>query len=199
MEEYLGARMIREPLCVFDMDPPVDAGDAFVITTVERARELVVRPVLIHAATSGRTDRPYADQLESYTVSGKEIVAERLWSKSELGLDDVDVFFPYDGFSIMAVSWLEAVGYCGPGEAGAFLTKHWSPGENRVLINGRVAVNPHGGSLSEGATQGAGHFREAVTQLRGDAGTRQVPGAQVALVTPGGFLWNATGFVLRAG
>jgi hypothetical protein len=60
-------------------------------------------------------------------------------------------------------------------------------------------VNTHGGSLSEGATQGAGHIREAITQLRGDAGSRQTPNADVALVTPGGFLWNATGFLLRAG
>lgn len=199
MEEYLSARMIREPLCVLDMDPPVDAGDAFVITTAERARDLAACPVYIHAATLGRTDRPFADQLEDYTHSGKEIVAKRLWAKSELGIDDIDVFFPYDGFSIMAVGWLEAVGYCAPGEAGPFMSKHWSPAENRVLINGRVPINTHGGSLSEGATQGAGHIREAVVQLRGDAGVRQVPGARVALVTPGGFLWNATGFVFRAG
>jgi acetyl-CoA acetyltransferase len=199
MAEYLEARMIRHPLCVLDMDPPVDAGDALIITTTERARELSQPPVLIHAASSGRTDRPFADQLEDYTLSGKEIVADRLWGKSELGLDDVDVFFPYDGFSIMAVGWVEAVGYCGPGEAGPFLAKHWNADENRVLINGKVPVNTHGGSLSEGATQGAGHLREAVTQLRGAAGSRQVPGAAVALVTPGGFLWNATGFVLRAG
>jgi acetyl-CoA acetyltransferase len=199
MEQYLGARMIREPLCVLDMDPPVDAGDAFVLTTAERARDLGHRPVLLHAATSGRTDRPFADQLEDYTISGKEIVAWRLWEKSDVALSDVDVFFPYDGFSIMALSWVEAVGYCQPGEAGPFLAKHWSAGENRVLIDGRVPINTHGGSLSEGATQGAGHFREAVTQLRGDAGERQVPGAATALVTPGGFLWNATGFVLRGG
>ncbi len=198
MDDYLGARMIREPLCVLDMDPPVDAADAFIITTAERARDLPHRPVALHAASSGRTDRPYADQLESYTRSGKEVVAQRLWAKSELALSDVDVFFPYDGFSIMAVSWIEAVGYCQSGEAGPFLSKHWSAEEDRVLIDGRVPINTHGGSLSEGATQGAGHFREAVNQLRGEAGPRQVPAAQVALVTPGGFLWNATGFVLRS-
>jgi acetyl-CoA acetyltransferase len=197
MEQYLGARMIREPLCVLDMDPPVDAGDAFIITTTERARDLARTPVLLHAASSGRTAGAYADQLADYTHTGKEIVAERLWAKSDLGLDDVDIFYPYDGFSIMGVGWLEAVGYCDPGEAGPFMSKHWSAEENRLLLNGKVPVNTHGGSLSEGATQGAGHIREAVTQLRGDAGERQTAGATVALVTPGGFMWNATGFVLR--
>jgi len=59
-------------------------------------------------------------------------------------------------------------------------------------------VNPHGGSLSEGGTQGAGHVREAITQLRSAAGARQVPDAQVALLTPGGFFFNAQGMVLRA-
>src|SRR5208282_497789 len=68
-----------------------------------------------------------------------------------------------------------------------------------LAIKGRVPVNTHGGSLSEGGSQGAGHLREAVTQLRGQAGRRQVPGAQVALLTPGGFFFNAQGLVLRAG
>jgi acetyl-CoA acetyltransferase len=60
-----------------------------------------------------------------------------------------------------------------------------------------VPVNPHGGALSEGGTQGSGHVREAILQLRGEAGERQVPGATKALVTPGGFFFNAQGMVLR--
>jgi acetyl-CoA acetyltransferase len=67
-----------------------------------------------------------------------------------------------------------------------------------LLIDGRVPVNPHGGSLSDGGTQGSGHFREAVDQLRGDCGSRQARGARHALVTPGGFFFNAGGVVLRS-
>ena len=198
MDEYLAARLIREPLSVLDMDPPVDSGDAFVVTTAERARDLTQAPVYVHAATFGRTDHAFADQIEDFSHSGKEVVARQLWEKSDLTLDDVDVVLAYDGFSIMAVSWLEAVGYCKVGEGGAFLREHWDAGENRVLIDGRVPLNTHGGSLSEGASQSAGHVREAVDQLSGNAGTRQVAGARCALVTAGGFLWNATGLVLRA-
>jgi len=198
MDEYLAGRMIREPLSIFDMDPPVDSGDAFVVTTAERARDLVDRPVYVHAGSLGRTGHPYADQLTDYQHTGKEIVADRLWAKSDLTLEDVDVFYPYDGFSIMAVSWFEAFGYCKTWEAPEFLADQWDDAGNRLLLDSRVPVNTHGGSLSEGATQGAGHWREAVDQLRGTAGDRQVDGASCALLAPGGFMWNATGFVLRA-
>ena len=68
---------------------------------------------------------------------------------------------------------------------------------NRVLIDGRIPVNPHGGALSEGGTQGSGHIREAVHQLQGRAGDRQVAGAERAIVTAGGFFFNAQGCTLR--
>lgn len=198
MDDYLSARMIREPLCMYDMDPPVDSGDAWVFTTVERARDLTDHFVTIHASTLGRTAKPFADQFDDYLHTGKEVVAERLWAKSELTRSDVDCFYPYEGFSIMAVSWLEAFGWCPPYEAPGFIEDHWDKEAGRLVLPGGVLVNTHGGSLSEGATQGAGHFREAVEQLRGRAGARQVPGARSALVAAGGFMWNATAFVLRA-
>jgi acetyl-CoA acetyltransferase len=103
----------------------------------------------------------------------------------------------HDGFSIVALRCFELRVL--RREAGKFLADNWDTVANRIMINGRVPVNTHGGSLSEGGSQGAGHLREAVTQLRGQAGHRQVPGARVALLTPGGFFFNAQGLVLRAG
>jgi acetyl-CoA acetyltransferase len=196
LDEYLAARMIREPLCLLDMDVPVDGADAFVLTGVDRAKELGRPVVVIHAATLGLGTAD-EDQLPGLDRHGQHVVVEALRAKSDLWIDDVDVFFPYDGFTIITLAWFENVGYCPPGGAAAFLREHWDADNDRILIDGRVPVNPHGGSLSEGATRGTGHIREAVVQLRGEAGDRQVPGARTALVTPGGFFFNPQGAVLR--
>jgi acetyl-CoA acetyltransferase len=197
MEDYDAARMIRWPLSMLDMDVPVDGADAFVLTTVDKAKTLGRPVVTIHAATVG-LGGAYEDQIPDLQHHGQQVVVEALKAKSDLWLDDVDVFFPYDGFTIITVSWFENVGYCPPGGATRFLREHWDADHNRIVIDGRVAVNPHGGSLSEGATRGTGHMREAVVQLRGEAGERQVPGARTALVTPGGFFFNPQGAILRA-
>ncbi|MCP5024909.1 MAG: thiolase family protein [Actinomycetia bacterium] len=197
MDEYLAGRMVRDPLTIYDMDVPVDGADAFVITTVERARDLAHPPVLVHAATLGHTDYGSEEQLRDLDHAGQGVAAERLWAKSELTLADVDVFFPYEGFSNIALTWFENVGYCDRGEGGRFVEQHWVDEEQRILVDGRIPVNPHGGSLSEGGTQGAGHLREACLQLRGTAGPRQVAGADVALVTPGGYYFNAQAMLLR--
>jgi acetyl-CoA acetyltransferase len=197
MDDYLSARMVRWPLCLLDMDLPVDGADAFVITTAERARDLDPKPVLIHAATFGAVDRNEEDQMPSLDRSGQQIAVAALRAKSDIWLDDIDVYFPYDGFTTIAVNWLESTGWCDPGEATEFIRDNWDDAGGRMLINGSVPVNPHGGALSEGGTQGSGHVREAILQLRGEAGERQVPGATKALVTPGGFFFNAQGMVLR--
>ena len=197
MEGYLGAQMIRYPLCMLDMDVAVDGGDAFVVTTTERARDMPLKPVLINAVTLGMTGTPSESQTPSLREHGQQVVVESLKARGDFWIDDCDVYFPYDGFSIITLNWFENAGYCGPGEAGDFLRKHWDTATNRVLINGRVPVNPHGGSLSEGASQGSGHLREAVHQLQGLAGERQVAGARRAIVTAGGFFFNAQGATLR--
>ncbi len=196
IEDYAAARMVREPLSMLDMDVPVDGADAFVVTTAERARNLRHTPVLVHAATVG-LGTSNEDQLPSLGRHGQHVVVEALRAKSDLWIDAVDVFFPYDGFTIITLGWIENTGWCKPGEAGRFIAEHWDEATQRIVIDGRIPLNPHGGSLSEGATRGTGHLREAVTQLRGDAGDRQVPGARTALVTPGGFFFNSQGAILR--
>jgi acetyl-CoA acetyltransferase len=197
LDDYAAARMIRWPLCLLDMDIPVDGADALVLTTVDRAAQLDRPTVVIHAATVG-LGGAYEDQLRDLNHHGQQVVVDALKAKSDLWLDDVDVFLPYDGFTIITLAWFENVGYCPPGGAAKFLADNWDAENNRILIDGRVPVNPHGGSLSEGATRGTGHMREAVVQLRGEAGERQVPGARTALVTPGGFFFNPQGAILRA-
>jgi acetyl-CoA acetyltransferase len=198
MDDYLAARMIRWPLCLLDMDLPVDGADAFVVTTTERARDMALPAVLVNGVTLGMIDKHQEDQTPSLDRHGQHVVVDALRGKTDFWIDDVDVYFPYDGFTIITLNWFENVGYCGRGEAGDFLASNWDEAGQRILINGRTPVNPHGGSLSEGGTQASGHLREAVHQLQGLAGERQVAGARTALITAGGFFFNAQGMSLRA-
>jgi acetyl-CoA acetyltransferase len=115
-----------------------------------------------------------------------------LWSRTALRPGDVDVALLYDGFTFNCLSWLEALGFCGIGEAKDFLA-----GGKNIARDGVVAVNPHGGQLSAGRTHGMGLFHEAVVQLRGEAGERQVRDAKVAVVTSGG-LTPAGAMLLRS-
>lgn len=197
LDDYTAARMVREPLCVLDMDLPVDGADAFVLTSAERAKRLPHPPVLVHATATGMVGENTEDQLGGLDRHGQHVVVEQLKAKSDFWIDDVDVYYPYDGFTIIAAAWIENTGWCRPGEAGRFLREHWVDDQSRVLIGGRVPINSHGGSLSEGGTRGTGHLREAVVQLRGDGVERQVDGARTALVTPGGFFFNSQGALLR--
>ena len=106
---------------------------------------------------------------------------------------DVDVALLYDGFTYNALCWLESLGFCGIGEAKDFLD-----GGRRIALDGELPLNPHGGQLSHGRTHGYGFVHEAVTQLRGAAGARQVTDARVAVVSSGG-LTPASCMLLTSG
>ena len=197
LQDYLEARMIRWPLGLLDMDVPVDGADAFVVTSTERARDLPHPPVLVNALTLGMTRYSNEEQTPDLRHHGQQVVVEALRARSDFWTDDMDVYFPYDGFSVIALNWIENLGLCGPGEAGDLLRQSWDAETNRILLDNRIPINPHGGALSEGGTQGSGHLREAVHQLQGLAGQRQVPGARRAVLTLGGFFFNAQGVTLR--
>jgi acetyl-CoA acetyltransferase len=107
--------------------------------------------------------------------------AAHLWTRTSLCPEDIDLALVYDGFTFNAISWLEALGFCGLGEA-----QEWLDDGHRIALDGELPVNPHGGQLSEGRTHGFGFIYEAVAQLRHEAGDRQVPGATNAVVATGG-------------
>jgi acetyl-CoA acetyltransferase len=92
---------------------------------------------------------------------------------------DIDLFYPYDQMSIIDIIQLEDFGFCEKGEGGPFV----EAGE--ILPGGRIPTNTHGGLLAEAYMHNINHVYEAVEQLRGEAGERQIPGAAVALVTNG--------------
>jgi acetyl-CoA acetyltransferase len=199
MDDYLAARMVRGPLFgMLDMDYPVDGADAFIITSAERAKSLQRKPVYIHAASLGQSKDTVEENLPDINYTAHQITMKALWERSELTLDDIELFQPYDGFTFICMKWFENVGYCGNGEAPEFLEDNFDKDQQRFLINGRVPVNSHGGSIADGATQGSGHTREAVLQLQGMAGSHQIPDVKSVLIPAGGFFMYTGGLIFRA-
>ena len=182
MDDYLSARMIATPFGLYDCDVPADAAVAVVVSAVEAAADRPHPPVFVEAVGTQMTERITWDQSTMTHEPHSLGPSAHLWSRTTLTADDVDVALLYDGFSFNCLSWLEGLGFCGIGEAKVFL----AGGHYVARDGGVVALNPHGGQLSAGRTHGMGFVHEAVVQLRGDAGARQVPGSNVAVVTSGG-------------
>jgi acetyl-CoA acetyltransferase len=182
MDDYLSARMITTPFGLYDCDVPADASVAIIVSAREAADDLARRPILVEAVGTQLTERTTVDQSTITHQPHTLGPAAHLWTRTDLGPEDVDVALLYDGFTFNCVSWLEGLGFCEIGEAKDFL----AGGRNIAREGGVVALNPHGGQLSAGRTHGMGFVHEAVLQLRGDAGLRQVNDARVALVTSGG-------------
>jgi len=182
LDDYLGARMISTPLGLFDCDVPADGSTALVVSHVDTGGDLPQPPVRIEAAGTAARGRVYRDQWDDYTTMGLRDAAAMLWERTDLGPADVDLAELYDGFSIIALYWLEALGFCARGEGGAFVE-----GGTRIALDGDLPLNTHGGQLSAGRLHGLGLVHEACLQLRHEAGARQVPGdPEVAVVSNGG-------------
>jgi acetyl-CoA acetyltransferase len=180
LDDYLESRWISTPLCLFDCDVPVDASTALVISA-EGTCEDLRRPVRIESAAFGSSGRPAWDQLDDLSHTAAHDCAVRLWSRTSLRPSDVDVAQLYDGFSYLAMLWLEALGFCGLGESGDFVD-----GGTAIGLGGSLPLNTWGGQLSGGRVHGGfGHMVEAVRQLRGDGDRRQVPDAEVAVTSTG--------------
>jgi acetyl-CoA acetyltransferase/uncharacterized OB-fold protein len=181
MDDYLGARPITTPFGLYDCDVPCDASVAVIVSDASVARDLPKPAVRIDAVGTQITERVSWDQ-ETLTHEPQVLgQSAHLWTRTTMTPADVDLALLYDGFTFNAISWLEGLGFCAIGEA-----KDWLDGGKRIAPDGDLPVNPHGGQLSEGRTHGYGFIYEAITQLRGEAGERQVHEAQTAVVTSGG-------------
>lgn len=179
-EDYFAARMIAEPLCLFDNCLETDGAVAVVITRIDRARDLSHTPVLIHAFSQGLTTghQPMADFHRADPLVGgcSAVAAANLWRQSDLSVQDVDVAQIYDAFSPLILFSLEAYGFCGRGEAADFVRS------GALRPGGALPVNTAGGGLSEAYIHGMNLVTEAVRQVRGEAVT-QIDGAKTCLVT----------------
>jgi acetyl-CoA acetyltransferase len=199
LDSYYASRMIWDPMRVADMDVPVDCGEAFVITTAERARDLNVKPVYVHAMALGgsRVGEFYENTL-GWTENAFWVALRGLWERSDIKVEDIDLFFPYDGYTLDAVAVTEAAGFCKPGESADFFKSSWDFSRNVLRLNGRTEVTTNGGGLAMGRAGGSNLYAEAVRQLRGTEGERQVEGATTALIGIGSFFHDPAAVVLRS-
>jgi len=181
MDDYFAARMITTPFGLFDCDVPCDASIAVVVSDASVTADLPKPAVRVDAVGTQILERVSWDQ--GTLTHEPQVIGQsaHLWSRTTLGPEDVDLALVYDGFTFNAISWLEALGFCGFGEA-----EGWLDGGKRIALDGELPVNTHGGQLSEGRTHGFGFIYEAVAQLRHEAGERQVADAATAVVSTGG-------------
>ncbi|HEV3452112.1 MAG TPA: thiolase [Acidimicrobiia bacterium] len=198
LEDYFAARLVAEPLCLYDFCLECDGAVAVVTVGAERAKDLRQPPVMVTASAHGGHGR-WGQAItwmnmpdEMFASSGHRPVARRLYEMAGLGPEDVDVALLYDHFSPMVLLQLEDYGFCGIGESGPFVADG-----NIRWPTGSLPVNTHGGNLSEAYIIGMTHVKEAVEQLRGQA-VNQVDDAQVALVTGGPASLPTSSLLLRA-
>ncbi|MCU0310862.1 MAG: thiolase family protein [Acidimicrobiales bacterium] len=181
LDDYLAARTITTPFGLFDCDVPVDGSTALVVSRAEHASAVDHPVARVEAMGTALRGRPSWDQFDDLTTMAARDAGAHLWTRTDLTPADVDLVELYDGFSFLAMVWLEALGFCGKGESGPFIE-----GGSRIALDGELPLNTHGGQLSAGRLHGFGFIHEAVLQLRGEAGARQVAGAEVAAVGNGG-------------
>lgn len=182
MEDYLSVRMISDPLCLYDCDVPADGSTAIVISRADYAPDTPNPAIHVEAVGSALHGRPSWDQWDDLTTMACRDAGAMLWERTDLTPADVDLAELYDGFSFITLAWLEALGFCRHGEGGPFIE-----GGNRIALDGELPLNTHGGQLSAGRLHGYGFLHEAVLQLRGQAGERQVAGGpEVGVAAAGG-------------
>ena len=186
LDDYLSARMISTPLGLFDCDAPCDGATAVVVSHRDYAPDAPHPACHVNAVGTALRGRPSWDQFDDMTTMAARDAAASMWERTDLTPADVDVAQLYDGFSILAMVWLEALGFCGRGEGGPFVADG-----SAIALDGAVPLNTAGGQLSGGRLHGFGLIHEACVQLRGEGGERQVlrPGGrlpEVAAVANGG-------------
>ncbi|MFE6159040.1 lipid-transfer protein [Streptomyces sp. NPDC056486] len=176
LADHAASRWIVEPLRLLDCCQETDGGQAIVVTSVERARDLPKPSAVITAAAqgAGRAQEQmtsfYRDDLSG--LPEMSVVARQLWRSSGLAPSDIDVGILYDHFTPFVLMQLEEFGFCGPGEAADFVAGEMLP------------LNTHGGQLGEAYLHGMNGIAEAVRQVRGTS-VNQIPGAARTLVTAG--------------
>jgi acetyl-CoA acetyltransferase len=174
IDDYMASRYISKPVHILDCDYPVDSASAVIFTAGDRAHDWAKKPVWVESAAYSSISYMNFDMIDMIENSPHH-AARTLWSRTDLKPEDVDCAQLYDGFTIIVFQWLEALGFCGIGEAGPFVA------EGNTRLGGRIPVNTDGGACNVGRRHGANFCIESIHQLRGECGPRQIPDAEVAV------------------
>jgi acetyl-CoA acetyltransferase len=176
VEDVLTSRMVSSPLSILDCCLVTDGGGALLVTSAERAKDLRKPPVYLLGVGEAHWHRNIS-QMPDLTTTAATDSGRQAYEMAGVGPEDVDVAMLYDAFTINPILFLEDLGFCEKGEGGAFVEG------GRIAPNGELAVNTNGGGLSYNhpGMYGLLLLIEAVRQLRGECGERQVEGAAVAL------------------
>ena len=182
LEEHQASRWIVEPLHLLDCCQESDGGQALVVTTAERARDLPNPPAVVVAGAQGSGHDQwtmtsfYRDDIAQ--LPEMEVVADELWTSSGLAPADIQTAILYDHFTPYVLMQLEEFGFCGRGEAKDFIR------DGAIELGGRLPINTHGGQLGEAYIHGMNGIAEAVRQVRGTS-VNQVDDVEHVLVTAG--------------
>ena len=176
VEDVLASRMVSDPLTVRDCCLVTDGGGAYVLTRADRAKSLRKAPAYLLGVGAAHWHRQISS-MPDLTVTAATESGRRAFEMAGLGPEDVDVLELYDAFTINTLLFLEDLGFCRKGEGGAFVSG------GRIAPGGALPVNTNGGGLScvHPGMYGIFLLIEAVRQLRGEGGARQVKDAAVAL------------------
>jgi len=182
LEDHQASPWIVEPLRLLDCCQETDGGQAIVVTSVERARDLRHPPVVIRAAAQGAGESQemmtgyYRRDITGLPEVG--VVGRQLWAQAGIDPGDVQTAILYDHFTPFVLMQLEELGFCDRGEARHFIA------DGAIELGGRLPVNPHGGQLGEAYLHGLNGIAEAARQVRGSS-VNQVGAVEHVLVTAG--------------
>jgi acetyl-CoA acetyltransferase len=191
VEEVLAARMVSYPFTVRDICLVTDGGGAIVLVSPERAKSLKKKPVYVLGQGQHITHANISS-MPDLTVTGALESGRQAYAMAGLAAKDIDVLELYDAFTINTILFLEDLGFCKKGEGGAFVTG------GRIAPGGSLPVNTNGGGLSYCHPGMYGLFLliEAVRQLRGECGDRQVKGAETAIAHGNGGVLSSQSTVI---
>ncbi|MHB8170986.1 MAG: thiolase family protein [Thermincolia bacterium] len=191
IDDVINSPMICSPLHMLDCCLISDGGGAFIVASEEKAKNMKNKPVYYKGLAQESTHQ-YISQAPNLNeiLSNYLIASDKAFEMAGIERKDIDVAEIYDCFTITTLMSLEGLGFCEFGEGGSFVEN------GGIELGGRLPVNTHGGLLSQAHLGGMFHINEAVRQIRGTAGPRQVTDAKNAIVTGNGGLFSAQSILI---